>query len=335
MTKSRKILLLFAFFAAVECVAQSRSGNLYEFLDMPTSSRATALGGNQAVLGCDEPGFVFSNPAVLRDTLDGSIGLNVSPMPAGIVCGSAIYARHVEQVKGNVSVGIQYVNYGSFDWTDENGDELGSFNAQDVAVSLTYARSFSPNFTMAATLKPIFSRLHDYGSFGLAMDMGATYVSDNDRFRAGVVVRNVGAQIKRYDSEEHDEHLNTDMRIGLSFRPEHAPFRVALTLKDIFHWDLSVNRYHPISFGDNLMRHLLLGVEFVPVKSFFVGFGYNQRVRKENRDASTGGAAGFSWGCGFRVARIDISYARAKYHLAGSSNSITISTNLNRFLHGR
>jgi len=315
--------------------AQSRSGNLYEFLDMPTTSRATALGGNHAVIGSEDPGFSFQNPAIIRDTLGGSIGLNATPMPAGIVYGSAIYVHNVEQLHGTVALGVQYINYGSFDWTDENGDELGTFNAQDVSVSLIYARTFSRNLSMAATLKPVFSRLHEYGSFGLAMDMGMMYKSDNDRFRVGLVLRNVGGQIKRYDADEHDEDLNTDMRIGIVYKPEHAPFRFNFTLKDIFHWDLSTDRSNRISFGDNLMRHMLIGIEFVPVKSFFVGFGYNQRVRKENRDSSTGGTAGFSWGCGFRVAKIDISYARAKYHLAGSSNSITLSTNINRFLHGR
>lgn len=324
-------LLLLGFVSS----AQSRSGNLYEFLDLPSTSRSTATGGNHAVLGVDEPGFMFQNPAAIRDTLSGSIGINATPMPAGMVYGSAVYATKIKNISGMFAVGVQYMNYGSFDWTDEEGDELGHFKAQDVAVYLTYARSFTSRFTLAATLKPIFSRLHDYGSFGLAMDMGATYRSESDRLRAGIVIRNLGTQVKRYDADEHDENLNTDMRIGVTLRPEHAPFRLSFTLKDIFHWDLSYDRLHKISFGDNLMRHLLVGLEFVPVQNFYIGMGYNQRVRKENRDSSTGGAAGLSVGCGFRVARIDIGYARAKYHLAGSANSITISTNINRFLHGR
>lgn len=79
------------------------------------------------------------------------------------------------------------------------------------------------------------------------------------------------------------------------------------------------------------MRHILIGAEFVPIRNFFVGFGYNQRQRKEARQSSSGGAAGFSWGCGLRIYKIDIAYGCGRYHLAGAANSISISTNLNRF----
>lgn len=228
-------------------------------------------------------------------------------------------------------MGVQYINYGSFDQTDEIGTEIGTFTAQEAAISIIYSHSFSRKFTMAATIKPIFSKLAEYSSWGLAMDMGACYRSGNQRFVAGMVVRNIGAQVKRFDEAEDSESLNTDMRIGLTYKAEHAPFRLTFTLKDIFHWDLSVDRSNKISFADNLFRHTILGVEFVPSERVFVAFGYNHRVRKENRDSSVGGGAGLSWGLGFRVAKIDISYGMGKYHTAGAANSITLSTNFDRF----
>jgi hypothetical protein len=38
---------------------------------------------------------------------------------------------------------------------------------------------------------------------------------------------------------------------------------------------------------------------------------------------------GFSWGFGFRINRFQINYGSARYHLAGSSNLISIALNLN------
>ncbi len=313
-------------------LAQSRSGNAYEFIDMPTSSRQTALGGAHAVLGADDLNFAIHNPAALRDSMHNSIGLNFTPLKAGIKSGSVAYARRMQQIDGILMVGVQYINYGSFDQTDEIGTEIGTFTAQEVAVNFIYSHSFSHNYTMAATFKPIYSKLAEYNSFGLAMDMGGYYTSDNKRFRVGAVIRNLGAQIKRFDDAEDHERLNTDMRIGLSYKAEYAPFRITATLKDIFHWDLSPDRNNKISFADNLFRHTIIGIEFVPSERIFAAFGYNHRVRRENRDSSVGGAAGLSWGLGFRVAKFDISYGMGKYHTAGAANSITIATNFDRFV---
>jgi hypothetical protein len=38
---------------------------------------------------------------------------------------------------------------------------------------------------------------------------------------------------------------------------------------------------------------------------------------------------GFSWGFGLRISRFHINYGLARYHLAGSSNIISIALNLN------
>lgn len=324
------IILLLTY--SVCASSQSRSGNVYEFLDMPTTSRMTALGGTHAVLGANDINFVLHNPAALSDTMSNSIGFNFTPLKAGIKSGSVAYSHYVSQLKGSLMLAVQYVNYGTFDETDEEGTNIGTFTAQETALHLTYSRTLSPTFTMAATLKPIFSSLAEYKSCGLAMDMGAYYRASNGRFRAGLVVRNVGAQITNYSGEDVDEKLYTDLRIGISYKAEHAPFRITTTLKDLFHWDLSVDRSNKISFGDNLMRHFIFGVEFVPSEKIFAAFGYNHRLRKENRDSSVGGAAGISWGVGFRIAKIDIAYGMGKYHTAGAANSITLSTNINRFI---
>lgn len=310
--------------------AQSQSGNAYEFLDLPTTSRSVALGGRHAAIGTDEAGFFFQNPSVLCDTLHNSIAFNITPMPADMVHGSLMYAHNIKGI-GTFAAGVQYISYGEFERTDEYGNDLGTFGANETAIYLAYSRPMSRGLHIGATIKPIFSKLDDYSSFGIAMDMGATYRSANGRFRASAVIRNVGAQVTTYLDDSQHESLNTDMRIGIAYKPEHAPFRFTLTLKDLFHWDLSTGR-NKINAGDNIMRHVVAGAEFLPFRNFFVGFGYDHRARKECRTSDTGGAAGLSWGFGLRLFRIDIAYACGKYHIAGAANSISLSTNFNRFM---
>ena len=310
--------------------AQRQAGKTYEFLDLPSTARSVAIGGNQAIVGTDEVGFCFQNPAALRDTLHQSVALNACLLPQGIVSGTGIYAHKVENI-GTFAAGVQYINYGQFDRTDEDWNELGTFGAQEAAIYLSCARQLTPSLRVGATLKPIFSSFDKYRSFGIAMDMGAYYTMLEGDLQAGLVIRNVGGQITAYDDDGDHKSLNTDMRIGVAYKLEHAPIRITTSLKDIFHWKISTDNDNKISFADNLMRHLIFGVEFMPIRNFFVGAGYDQRQRKETRAASSGGAAGFSWGCGLRVYKIDIAYGYRKYHLAGGANNISISTNLGRF----
>ncbi len=311
--------------------ARGRSGSGFEFLDLPTTARATALGGQNATIPVDEASFFFQNPAVLRDTLAKSISLSVAPITTGIVAARACYVHDVQNV-GMFAVGGNFLSYGKIDAYDEYQNYLGTQSSQEGALYLSYARALTPHWTIGATIKPIFSTLAGYTSVALAMDLGFRYVSPNQGFTAGVVLNNLGGQITKYDPDGDRDRLDCDLAIGCSYKIEHAPFRFSLTLKDIFHWDLSVDRSNKINFFDNLLRHTLWGVEFVPAKVVWVAFGYNHRMQKELRESSTGGAAGICWGCGATIAKIDISYGNAHYHKAGSDNVISISTSLGRFL---
>lgn len=309
--------------------AQGRYGNVYDFMELPTTARQTAIGGTHAVMGADESGFAFHNPAILCDTLSKSVALNMTPIAGGILHGSVSYAQHVDRI-GTLSAGVQYINYGTFDWTTRDEEVLGTFKAQEVALYMSVARRMTPGWTLAVTVKPIFSKFEQYNSVGIAMDMGAIYRGKSKRFTAGIVLRNVGGQLKTYHNDSGHESLDTDLRIGMSYKPEHAPFRLTVTMKDLCHWDLSTNTDKDIHWGDNIMRHVVLGAEFMPIRNFFIAMGYDQRKRRELRDNV--GAAGISWGFGLRIFRIDIAYACGKYHKAGAQNSISLSTNLNRFL---
>ena len=60
-------------------------------------------------------------------------------------------------------------------------------------------------------------------------------------------------------------------------------------------------------------------------------FGYNFKRRSELALDNKPGLTGFSWGVGFRVKKLHISYGSARYHLAGSSNHFTITTNLSEY----
>ena len=83
--------------------------------------------------------------------------------------------------------------------------------------------------------------------------------------------------------------------------------------------------------AENVMRHLIFGLEFTPIKSFTFRVGYNYQRRKELQIPSKVSTVGFSWGFGLRIYKFQFSYGRATYHLAGASNHFSISTNIGSY----
>jgi hypothetical protein len=85
-------------------------------------------------------------------------------------------------------------------------------------------------------------------------------------------------------------------------------------------------------FLDKGMRHVVVGGELSPSRNFSLRLGFNYQRRKELKVDSKLSTVGICWGFGFRIKQFNLSYSRARYHLAGSPNNITISTNISDFI---
>lgn len=308
--------------------AQRAGESAYSFLQLPFSARATALGGNPVGFADTDLNLAFQNPAALTDSLSGMLALNYSPYLADIQYGSVAFAHHVKHI-GSFAAGVQYVHYGQFEHTDENENLLGTFRASDYAILLTYSRNFGPRWQAALTAKPLFSHMEQYRAAALALDAGVMYRSLNGQFSAGLALKNVGGTLKSYYEGAAHESVPTDIQAGISYKPRHAPFRFHATLYQLADWKESGEAQPEL--GDQLLRHTLLGMEFIPFKSFYVAMGYNHKRRQELKAESKAGTAGFSWGLGLKLNRFHFAYGAAKYHLAGSAHSFSVTTRLTAF----
>jgi len=76
-----------------------------------------------------------------------------------------------------------------------------------------------------------------------------------------------------------------------------------------------------------------VGIELLPSEHFYVAVGYNHRRRQELGVSEKMSTSGYSWGFGFKVYKFHFAYGSARYHLAGSSNHFSISTNITNFKH--
>ncbi|HLP04574.1 MAG TPA: type IX secretion system protein PorQ [Paludibacter sp.] len=334
----------------LQAFSQAGTG-VYRFLDLPVSSRLAALGGTNISLRDNDLNFAFQNPALLTAETHNTIGLNMANYLDDIQFGSAMYGR---TIKGNnyMAVGVQYIDYGLFDRRDETNTDLGEFTAKDVAVNIVYARLLTERITVGATLKPIFSVYERYTSYGAAMDVGVNYNNPDELFSAGLVFRNMGTQFKGYYSDEEGQHfepLAFDIQLGLSKKFSHAPLRFSFTLHNLQQWNLnyqSTNQPKSLSltgsiteptnssdihFVDMAFRHAIIGVEFVPTRSFYLAASYNHRRHTELNMPGFKSMAGFSFGGGIKLYKFQVGFGMSEFQVGNYSYQFSISTSLNEF----
>ena len=68
------IILFFSF--VLQSVAAQSGDQVFEFLTLPSSARANALGGHTVSLVERDPSLIFHNPALLGGEMDGMINLD-------------------------------------------------------------------------------------------------------------------------------------------------------------------------------------------------------------------------------------------------------------------
>ncbi len=337
----RKTLILYIILLPTILSAQIGGNSTYRFLDLTTSARTSAIGG--ANVSLHDVGLIFNNPALMDSTTSNHLSVSYINYISDISWGCSSYTFKPSKL-GNFAVGIQYINYGKFKQADEIGNITGSFTASDYVFNLAWAYPLDSFFTIGVTLKPIMSKYETYSSFGIASDVGITYFSRNKNFSAGLVLRNIGTQIKPYVTDNY-EPLPFDIQLGVSQRLEHSPFVLSIVAHhlnkpnlgyelpeteepQLFDQPKKENRFR--NFLDLTMRHVIASVEIFPSKNFYLSLGFNYQRRQELKIAKKAGIIGFSGGLGIKIKRFSFNYGISKYHFAGTSHTLTMSLNLNK-----
>jgi hypothetical protein len=338
-----KNLFITLLFLPLCTLAQIGGNGSYHFLNQPSSPRATALGGILITLPDGNVDHALMNPAQVLQAADNKLSTSFINHLADINAGNVTYGKHFDEI-GTFFGGVHYINYGDFEETLSNGDNTGrTFSANDVnfytGISVPYKK-----IQVGATVKGFYSAYDNFFSSGLAMDFGSTYSDSSGRFTAGLVAKNAGFVINKYNSS-NSEDLPLEIQLGFSQKLENAPFRFTVLLHNLQQFDLTYIDNDPrgkqidlvtgepiveeISTIDKAFRHVNLGTEAIFSESFQIRVGYNHLKRKELTIEDRMSTVGFSWGFGIRVSKFLINYGNAKYHLAGSSHQFGISLNLN------
>jgi len=337
---NQKVIFLLVFLSSLLANAQIGGRYAYQFLNLTTSPRMAALGGKVITNYDYDPTQALVNPASINPAMDNQLSVNYINYIGDVNYGSAAYAYSWDRRTQVIHAGVTYVNYGSFDGYDEQGNPTNSFSGGEVALSFGHARNIAfTNFHLGGNVKFISSTLEQYSSFGIALDLGVMYVYEDWDLNISVVGRNIGTQITTFD--EIREPLPFELIAGISQTLMNVPIRWHLTFENLQTWDLAFSNPNreiidldgtvteeDVNFFDEIFRHTILGIELFPEKGFNIRLGYNVRRAQELRIIEKRAFAGISAGFSVKFNKLRLSYTFAKYSSAAASSYFGLNLNL-------
>ena len=359
-------LVIVACLLSLSSIAQvSNAGrSVFSFMSLPASSRLNALGGSNVSLSDGDISAGMCNPALLHNETHMVLQLNYSYYLPGTMFGSVLYGHNFGEAKGlrpadatdapdkpnYFAVGLHYLDYGSMQYADENGNLTGGkFGARDILIDVMYARQLHPCWKIGVTLKPVYSIYESYSSFAIGADVGAHFQTPDSSFQMGLVLQNIGWQLKGFYSQEggsNHEMLPLNLQLGLTYRVKHAPLRFHLQIHNMQTWYLNYEwtsldkspttgdiLNHDIPWYDMLFRHTIWSVEIVPKSErFYIALSYNHRRRAELNLIDQRSLAGFALGAGVRIKQVRVGFAVSQLTKSNFSYQAGITLDINSLM---
>ena len=305
-------MALFVLFS-YEIEAQE-SKTVYNFLRLPVSAHAAALGGENISIDDDDPTLVFHNPALASNVADRSLNLNYMTYMDGVKVASASFVKAFRE-RATWALEAQYVDYGTMKHTTVDNEVLGDVSAKDIAVGGTFTYTLSDKIAGGVTAKFVSSSLAGYNSIGVAVDLGVNYLNPDLGLSLSAVARNLGGQLKAY--EDDFEKLPFDLQLGVSKRLGESPLRFSVTMTRLHDWD------------DKFINHFIFGAEAFLSDNIWLGGGINPRrsddMKISDGESESSHGAGFSLGGGLQLDRFKLQVAYGKYHVSASSLIINVT----------
>lgn len=312
MNRIKFIVLSAIFLSGISSQAFSQNNTIYNFLYLNPDARSSAMAGTFTSMFGDV-NSIFYNPAGLATIDKKQLSIGFFKYLLDINSGNVAYTQKYKDI-GWFGAGIQYMNYGSFRKFDEQYNEIGTFGANEIALSLSYASKFLPELSYGVNLKFIHSSIDEFSSSAVALDFGMLYYNLPGSFSAGISLQNLGTQISKYSESSEDLPLN--LSIGVSKQLEYLPLTVFANITQLNEdSDKFVERFK--NFG--------IGGEFELSDNINLRLGYDNGFRQNYKTGTTTALAGFSAGLGVQLeGRYNFDYGLNSLGNAGATHRINL-----------
>lgn len=325
MTLTRLLGALLALALLPASSSAQGSNSVFDFLNLPTSSHAMALGGKNLSLIEDDASLIFQNPALISSVSDKTLNLNFLTYMQGSKAGNISYVQ-AQGERGTWSAMAQFVGYGDMDETDSEGNIIGTERMLDMNISGGYSYLLSDRWAGGVSGKFLYSYYAGYSSIALAVDLGLNYYNSDKDFSFSVVAANLGGQVSAFG--EIAESLPMDLQLGLSKGLGQLPVRVHLTFYDMFRWskDYYYNPDGNLNGFQIFLNHINLGADITLYQGrFWLGLGYNFRRGQEMKAGGSSHAAGLTLGAGINIKKLKLGVAYGNYHIGAPTLSFTLA----------
>lgn len=338
MHKAYRILAVVSMAAislSFSSVRGENGSSSYDFLNIPTSSHAYALGGTGIAVVDDDVALADQNPALIGPEIEQQVALGYMLYMGSGNFASLRYGMAAGE-HGAWAAGIRYLNYGKLTEYDQSGIEGGRFSPTDMVFEGTYSHDITSRWRGGVNLNLIYSHYHIYSAFAIGVDLGVNYYDEDHDLSFSAVIRNAGGQVKRF--HEAYNRLPFDVQLGYMQGIGHSPFSIAITATHLTRWNLPYYTYPKnedtdvavmkSTFISNFFRHLTFGLQYQPSDKFYAALAYDYKTATDMSTYSRNFFSGFSLGLGLKVRGFGFGVSYGMPYKTGSTLMLNINCSI-------
>ena len=275
-----------------------------DFLSVQVPARPAALGG-AFVAYHDDPNAFLWDPAALGALTEPLLGATQFTSVGDTNFDEAAFAQplRIWDSDAGLGLGVQYDSTSNFDQIDASGNNLGPVANYDLLMDLAGGLAISPTLRLGVGGKLFSSRLQEFQSHGLAVDVGGQ-ADMGSKVTLGASFDNLGLQ-QAYDQTA--DPLPTVLELGARVQAVDTPM---IQVNGAAELDRPWSGENPITLG--------LGLEYSVMHAvvFRAGWRLGQDL------------GALSLGLGFRWRGMTLDYAYDSLGNLGLTNRFSLGVEL-------
>jgi hypothetical protein len=279
----------------------------FDFLRIPPTAREAAM-GSAAIGNAGSPASFWYNPAHSLGAESPRAQIGYLNYIAGIHAGSVAYNQRISEKQG-IGAAIDYLNSGTMKRTNERGEELGTFGVSYACLNVSGAMNVVRGLDIGLGAQGLYGSIDTFFSLGLAGNVGATYELPVTGLRTGLVVSNLGYQLKAFQTGR--DPMPVDFGIGLGYQPNPSLM-------------LGLDVHKPI---DNRIN-VRFGIEGWVADILVIRGGYSSLGSDWTSGGGSDVLAGLTTGLGFRYHGYELDYCFIPMVELGMAHRISLSFGL-------